>query len=57
LTTQEGRSAKRPHQAFLLLKDPTTGLDISYPFNVKDNGKSKVEVVSLVVEKQPLPSG
>lgn len=45
LTTQEGRSAKRPHQAFLLLKDPVTGLDISYPFSVKDNGKSRVELV------------
>jgi oligosaccharyltransferase complex subunit delta (ribophorin II) len=46
LTTQEGRSAKRPHQAFLLLKDPETGLDISYPFIVKDNGKAKLEMVS-----------
>ncbi|KAL1989200.1 hypothetical protein VTN96DRAFT_3747 [Rasamsonia emersonii] len=44
LTAQEGRSAKRPHQAFLLLKDPETGLDISYPFSVKDNGKAKVEL-------------
>lgn len=45
LTTQEDGSAKRPHQAFLLLKDPETGLDISYPFSVKENGKSKVELV------------
>ncbi|KAJ5935294.1 hypothetical protein N7466_004841 [Penicillium verhagenii] len=44
LTTQEGSSAKRPHQAFLLLKDSHTGLDISYPFTVKDNGKSRVEL-------------
>ncbi|KAL2013326.1 hypothetical protein VTN00DRAFT_851 [Thermoascus crustaceus] len=44
LTAQEGRSAKRPHQAFLLLKDPVTGLDVSYPFSVKDNGKSRVEL-------------
>ncbi|KAJ5337943.1 hypothetical protein N7541_009935 [Penicillium brevicompactum] len=44
LTAQEGSSAKRPHQAFLLLKDGETGLDISYPFNVKDNGKSRVEL-------------
>lgn len=49
LTAQEGRSAKRPHQAFLLLKDPATGLDISYPFSVKDNGKSKLELVSCAV--------
>ncbi|CAG7924166.1 unnamed protein product [Penicillium olsonii] len=44
LTAQEGSSAKRPHQAFLLLKDGQTGLDISYPFSVKDNGKSRVEL-------------
>ncbi|KAJ6015453.1 hypothetical protein N7540_010044 [Penicillium herquei] len=44
LTTQEGSSAKRPHQAFLLLKDSQTGLDISYPFSVKENGKSRVEL-------------
>lgn len=45
LTTKEGSSAKMPHQAFLLLKDTDTGLDYSYPFNVKDSGKSKVELV------------
>jgi oligosaccharyltransferase complex subunit delta (ribophorin II) len=45
LTTKEGSSAKMPHQAFLLLKDIDTGLDYSYPFSVKDSGKSKVELV------------
>lgn len=45
LTTQEGSSAKRPHQAFLLLKDGQTGLDVSYPFTVKENGKSRLELV------------
>jgi oligosaccharyltransferase complex subunit delta (ribophorin II) len=45
LTAQEDSSPKRPDQAFLLLKDAQTGLDISYPFNVKDNGKSRVELV------------
>ncbi|KAJ5294188.1 hypothetical protein PENANT_c028G04152 [Penicillium antarcticum] len=44
LTAQEGSSPKRPHQAFLLLKDAHTGLDISYPFTVKENGKSRVEL-------------
>jgi oligosaccharyltransferase complex subunit delta (ribophorin II) len=46
LTTQEARSAKRPHQAFLLLKDSQNGLDISYPLSVKESGKSKLELVS-----------
>jgi len=45
LTTQDGKSAKRPHQAFLLLQDPSTNLDISYPFSVKESGKAKVELV------------
>ncbi|KAJ5960216.1 uncharacterized protein N7479_007366 [Penicillium vulpinum] len=44
LTAQEDSSPKRPDQAFLLLKDAQTGLDISYPFSVKDNGKSRVEL-------------
>jgi oligosaccharyltransferase complex subunit delta (ribophorin II) len=45
LTAQEGKTAKRPHQAFLLLRDVDTGLDISYAFNVKDNGKAKIDLV------------
>jgi len=44
LTTKEGSSKKRPHQAFLLLKDSKSGLDYSYPLGVKDSGKSKVEI-------------
>src|SRR5256885_6011278 len=27
-TTQDGKTARRPHQAFLLLRDADTGLDI-----------------------------
>nr|POE86930.1 uncharacterized protein CFP56_63962 [Quercus suber] len=44
LTTTEGKTAKRPHQAFLTLQEPTTGLEESFPFSVKDNGKGKVEL-------------
>ncbi|KAJ9362269.1 putative oligosaccharyltransferase subunit ribophorin II [Paecilomyces variotii] len=56
LTVQEGGSAKRPHQAFLLLTDPNTGLDISYPFNVKETGKSKLELTQKDVPYQLLKS-
>ncbi|KAJ5778125.1 hypothetical protein N7520_001371 [Penicillium odoratum] len=58
LTTQEGSSAKRPQQAFLLLKDSQTGLDISYPFTVKENGKSRVELTQkdLPIQFLSLPS-
>lgn len=44
LTTLDGKTAKRPNQAFLLLKEVVTGLDISYPFSVRENGKAKVEL-------------
>jgi len=46
LTTTEDGEGKRPHQAFLTLQDTTTGLEESYPFDVKESGKGKVEVVS-----------
>ena len=45
LTAQEGRSAKRPHQTYLSVSDPTSGLETSFPFSVKDSGKAKVELV------------
>lgn len=48
LTVQDGKTAKRPHQAFLILKDADTGLDISYPFSVKDSGKAKIDLVELL---------
>ncbi|ETN38843.1 uncharacterized protein HMPREF1541_06884 [Cyphellophora europaea CBS 101466] len=44
LTAQEGKSAKRPHQASLLLQNPATNLDVSYPFSVKESGKGKIEL-------------
>ena len=46
LTTQDGRSSKKAHQTFLLLRDPTSNLDVSYPFSIKENGKAKVDLVS-----------
>lgn len=49
LTAQDGKTAKRPHQAFLLLKDADTGLDVSYPFSVKESGKAKVDLVCHLV--------
>lgn len=45
LTVVEGKTAKKPHQAFLTLQEPTSGLEESFPFSLKDNGKGKVEVV------------
>jgi oligosaccharyltransferase complex subunit delta (ribophorin II) len=45
LTTIDGKTAKRPHQAFLTLSDPTTGLEESFVLSVKDSGKGKVDLV------------
>ncbi|KAK7547691.1 dolichyl-diphosphooligosaccharide-protein glycosyltransferase [Phyllosticta citricarpa] len=44
LTTVDGKKAKRPHQAFLTLTDPKTGLEDGFALSVKDNGKAKVEL-------------
>lgn len=50
LTAVEGSTAKRPHQAFLTLTDPATGLEDSYVLNVKDSGKAKVELVCIALQ-------
>ncbi|KAF2770044.1 hypothetical protein EJ03DRAFT_389077 [Teratosphaeria nubilosa] len=44
LTATDGSTGKRPHQAFLTLHEPTTGLQESFPLTLKENGKGKVEV-------------
>ena len=49
LTTKEDNKAKRPHQAFLLVKDPKSKLDTSFTFQVKENGKGKIELVCLPI--------
>ena len=46
LTTSENKKAKRPHQAFLNLRDPKSDLETSLAFQVKENGKAKIELVS-----------
>jgi len=48
ITTLEGTTAKRPHQAFLTLRDPHTKLQESFPFSVKESGKAKLELVRLL---------
>ncbi|TKX18439.1 putative oligosaccharyltransferase subunit Ribophorin II [Elsinoe australis] len=44
LTTVEGKTPKRPHQAFFTLFESQTGLEESWPLNVKDNGKAKLSL-------------
>ena len=47
MTTKEDNKAKRPHQAFLLIKDPKSGLDTSFALQVKENAKGKIELVII----------
>ncbi|KAF2876953.1 Dolichyl-diphosphooligosaccharide--protein glycosyltransferase subunit Swp1 [Massariosphaeria phaeospora] len=56
LTTTDGKKAKRPHQAFLTLTDPTTGLEESFIFNVKESGKAKVDLTQKDLPHQFLTS-
>lgn len=45
LTTEEGSKAKRAHQAFLVLKEKSTGLEAPFPLTVKDSGKATLKIV------------
>ncbi|KAL9069123.1 MAG: hypothetical protein Q9161_005770 [Pseudevernia consocians] len=56
LTTKEDNKAKRPHQAFLLVKDPKSKLDTSFTFQVKENGKGKIELTQKDLPTQLLSS-
>ena len=44
LTTKEGSKAKRPHQAFLIVRE-ASGLETSFPLTVKESGKGSVHIV------------
>ncbi|KAL8752668.1 MAG: hypothetical protein Q9199_005575 [Rusavskia elegans] len=44
LTTIEDKKASRPHQAFLLLREPKSNLDTSFPLSIKESGKGKLEL-------------
>ena len=48
LTTSENKKAKRPHQAFLNLRDPKSDLETSLAFQVKENGKAKIDLVRIM---------
>lgn len=47
LTTVDGGAGKKPHQAFLTLREPAKGLEESFPLSVRETGKGKLELVSL----------
>ncbi|KAL3421379.1 hypothetical protein PVAG01_07824 [Phlyctema vagabunda] len=56
LTATDDGKAKRPHQAFLLLRDQDTGLETTFPFSVKGTGKGKVDFTQKDLPPQLLSS-
>jgi len=56
LTATENGKAKRPHQAFLLLKDQVTGLETSFPLLGKESGKEKLDLTQKDLPIQLLTS-
>lgn len=53
LTATDGGRAKRPHQAFVVLREEDTGLEVSFPLSVKANGKGAVEIVRSPLRPPP----
>ncbi|KAI0473791.1 Oligosaccharyltransferase subunit Ribophorin II-domain-containing protein [Xylariaceae sp. FL0804] len=60
LTATEGGKGARPHQAFVVLREPASGLEAPFPMTVKDSGKAVVEIkhadlpVQLAASAAPL---
>ncbi|KAK4220210.1 Dolichyl-diphosphooligosaccharide--protein glycosyltransferase subunit 2 [Rhypophila decipiens] len=60
LTAKDSGKGKRPHQAFVILKDQESGLEAPFPMTVKDNGKAVVNInqkeipTQLLVSTKPL---
>ncbi|KAI0015386.1 Dolichyl-diphosphooligosaccharide--protein glycosyltransferase subunit Swp1, partial [Xylariomycetidae sp. FL0641] len=44
LTAKADGQGKRPHQAFVVLREPASGLEAPFPMTVKENGKAMVEI-------------
>lgn len=49
LTAKDNGKAKRPHQAFVLLKDQETGLEAPFPLTIRDTGKGNVKIVRVMI--------
>ncbi len=47
LTAEEGGKAKRPHQAFLVLRETASGLEAPFPLTIKESGKGSVKLVRI----------
>jgi oligosaccharyltransferase complex subunit delta (ribophorin II) len=45
ITATEDGKGKRPHQAFLVLKETESGLEAPFPLTTKDSGKAVIDIV------------
>ncbi|KAK0631873.1 Oligosaccharyltransferase subunit Ribophorin II-domain-containing protein [Immersiella caudata] len=60
LTAKDNGKGKRPHQAFVILKEQDSGLEAPFPLSTKDNGKAVVQIsqkeipAPLLVSTKPL---
>lgn len=45
LTAKDNGQGKRPHQAFVILKEKETGLEAPFPLTVKESGKAVASIV------------
>ncbi|KAK3983913.1 Oligosaccharyltransferase subunit Ribophorin II-domain-containing protein [Cladorrhinum sp. PSN332] len=60
LTTTDNGKGKRPHQAFVVLKEQDTGLEAPFPLTVKESGKATVQIshkdlpVQFLLATEPL---
>jgi len=60
LTAKDNGQGKRPHQAFLVLQEPESGLEAPFPLTVKESGKAAVQIaqkdlpVQLRIATKPL---
>ncbi|KAK4204040.1 Dolichyl-diphosphooligosaccharide--protein glycosyltransferase subunit Swp1 [Triangularia verruculosa] len=60
LTAKDNGSGKRPHQAFVILKEKETGLEAPFPLTVKENGKAVTSIthkdlpVQFLITDEPL---
>ncbi|GAB0133237.1 hypothetical protein EsDP_00001649 [Epichloe bromicola] len=55
LTTKEGSTAKRPHQAFLVVRE-ASGLEAPFPLTIKESGKAVVQISQKDLPAQLLSS-
>lgn len=53
LTAKDNGKGKRPHQAFLILQEPESGVEAPFPFTVKENGKAVAQLVSQSIGNCP----